>query len=75
MAKLQVIQGQLLRHKDYSVRAYAGDVVNDSDSCIAQQVDVDHVVVHVAGGLVLSPAPPADDATSDSLPAYIGPAP
>jgi hypothetical protein len=75
MAKLQVIQGQLLRHKDYSVRAYAGDVVADSDSCIAHQSNVEHVTAITATGAAASPAPVDDVATSDGGPTYIGPAP
>ena len=75
MAKIQVIQGQLLRHKDYSVRAYPGDIVADSDSCIVHQSNLEHVAIYVATGAAASPTPVDDVATSDSLPAYIGPAP
>lgn len=72
MAKYQVVKGQLLRHKDSSVRAYPGDVVNSSDSCIAQQADIDRVCITVASATAVSATPAGDDATSDATPSGIG---
>jgi hypothetical protein len=67
VAKYVVAPGHLLRHHDYSVRGYSGDVVADSDSAVRAQTDTGLDLALIDTQRPVTPRPVGDDPGSDSL--------